>query len=405
MVEAVARHGYAGTTLREVVTLAGVSKSTFYEHFDNKENCFLATFEEVTGQVQARVEDAYRRPGDFREKLVAALGTFMQMVVEEPTAASLAVVESLTLGAAGVAHRERASEEFELMVQQSFDHSGASQEVSPLTVRAIVAGIRGVVYRRLRAGRPEQLPALVETLVDWALIFAQPDSEAMSRARERARRPAIVGSSEGPSELDGAPPGWDEPPDSRRSRRALTQRERIIRGAARVVVENGYAALSIPAISGAAGISNQTFYEHFSGKREAFLAAFDVLARKALRSATNAFEAEDDRPAAVGAGVRALLDHVVENDLFARLAFFEMQTAGPAALDRADAILDSFTAYLRPRMAAKKAGGAQPDPILEATGSGIWATIQHEIAHGRLVALPQLAPDVTRLTVASFDPE
>ena len=41
MVEAVARHGYAGTTLRELVRLAGVSKTTFYEHFDSKQECFL----------------------------------------------------------------------------------------------------------------------------------------------------------------------------------------------------------------------------------------------------------------------------------------------------------------------------------------------------------------------------
>ena len=51
MVEAVARHGFAGTTLRELVGLAGVSKSTFYEHFESKQDCFLATFDEIIAQV------------------------------------------------------------------------------------------------------------------------------------------------------------------------------------------------------------------------------------------------------------------------------------------------------------------------------------------------------------------
>ena len=73
MVEAVARHGYAGTTLRELVRLAGVSKSTFYEHFDSKQECFLATFDEIISQVTERVGSAYREEGDFREKLVAAV--------------------------------------------------------------------------------------------------------------------------------------------------------------------------------------------------------------------------------------------------------------------------------------------------------------------------------------------
>ena len=69
MVEAVARHGYPGTTLRELVRLAGVSKSTFYEHFESKQDCFLATFDEIVAQVTARVGVAYREEGDFRERL------------------------------------------------------------------------------------------------------------------------------------------------------------------------------------------------------------------------------------------------------------------------------------------------------------------------------------------------
>lgn len=98
MVEAVARHGFAGTTLNELVTLAGVSKSTFYQHFDNKLDCFLATFDEIVREVGVRVGEAYRQPGDFRERLVNALTVFMDLVLEELAAANLAAVESLTLG-------------------------------------------------------------------------------------------------------------------------------------------------------------------------------------------------------------------------------------------------------------------------------------------------------------------
>ena len=55
MVEAVSDHGYPGTTLRELVSIAGVSKSTFYEHFESKQACFLATFDEVVARVTERV--------------------------------------------------------------------------------------------------------------------------------------------------------------------------------------------------------------------------------------------------------------------------------------------------------------------------------------------------------------
>src|SRR4249919_1026617 len=71
MVEAVARHGFSDTTLRELVSLAVVSKSTFYEHFTGKQDCFLATFDEIVLDVGGRVDLAFDEPGDLRAKLLA----------------------------------------------------------------------------------------------------------------------------------------------------------------------------------------------------------------------------------------------------------------------------------------------------------------------------------------------
>jgi AcrR family transcriptional regulator len=400
MVEAVARHGFAGTTLGELVALAGVSKTTFYEHFDSKQDCFLATFDEIIDQATKRVSAAYREPGDFRERLLAGLTSFMDLAVEEPAAASLAGVESLTLGAAGVAHRERGSAAFEVMVRQSFDHSPSAVEVSDLIVRAIVGGIRGVVYHRLRSGQVEQLPGLVSELVDWALCYQREPSVAMAAAASAAAKSPAASESEAEANRQKIP--WEEPPDSPRSRAALSQRERIVRAAARVVVERGYEALSIPAISAAAGVSNQTFYEHFDSKRAAFLAAFEVYAAEALRFAAAAFAAEGDRPEAIGAGLRALVDYVAEQELFASLAFFELPTAGPVALDKADATLEIFMAYLRPGIAPAAIGGPVSDVVLEAIATGTWAVLQHEIAHGRRESLAEVAPQLTEIALAPF---
>src|SRR5436305_8039942 len=90
MVEATARHGFAGTTVAELVGLAGVSKTTFYQHFDSKQECFLATFDAIIGEVTARVSETYRESGDFSERLTRALSTFMEIAADEPAAASLA---------------------------------------------------------------------------------------------------------------------------------------------------------------------------------------------------------------------------------------------------------------------------------------------------------------------------
>lgn len=396
MVEAVARHGYAGTTLRELVGLAGVSKTTFYEHFESKQACFLSTFDSIIAILEQRVGEAYRTDGDFRARLVAALDAFMSLAVEEPAAAALAAVDSLTLGTAGVAHRERASEAFEILVRQSFDHSPSDHVVSDVTVRAIVAGIRGIAYRRLRADQAAELPELVEPLIDWALSYQAANSEAVVKAAEVAAEPFVRDPRPEPDDK----PSWEEPPDSALSKATLTQRERIVRAAARVVVERGYEALSIPTISAAAGTSNQTFYEHFASKRDAFLAAFDIVAGEALTLCLEAFASSPDGPTAVGRTLRALTEYIAEHRIFARLAFFELPTAGPAALDRADATMDSFSALLDPAQAPPGLGRPVPPPVLDAIATGIWSVIQYEIAHDRGDSLVEQAPELTRIALA-----
>ncbi|HEX4306452.1 MAG TPA: TetR/AcrR family transcriptional regulator [Solirubrobacterales bacterium] len=403
MVEAVARHGFAATTLSELVGLAGVSKTTFYQHFDNKLDCFLATFDAIVREVAARMGEAGRGSGDPRERLFRALTVFIDLVVEEPAAAGLVTVESLTLGAAGVAHREPGAEAFELMVRQSFDHSPSSTEVSDVVVRGIVAGIRGIVYRHLRDDKVAELPASVEWLVDWALSYQEEPEVGERQAIEAARRSPTRKPEHEPRENSEDTLPWEEPADSPRSRSRLTQRERMARAAAQVVVARGYAALSIPAISAAAGTSNQTFYEHFDSKRDAFLAAFEAVAADVLGVVGGAFLAEGGRPEAVGVAIRTLLEYFAERELFSQLAFFELPSAGPVALDRADRALDDFTAFLMPGLAPVALGGPLPEETLPAISSGIWAVVQHEIAAGRRESLPALAPEITRLAVGPFN--
>jgi AcrR family transcriptional regulator len=395
MVEAVSHHGYAETTLRELVGLAGVSKTTFYEHFDSKQECFFATFDEITSQVTRRVSVAYREEGDFRERLVAGLTTFMNLTVNEPEAAKLIAVESLALGAAGVAHRERSAAALELMIGESFEHSPDEHEVAPTTIRAIACGIRGVVYRHLRRGEVAELPDLVEPLVDWALEYQRPDGEEVKLA-------AAAAAESRDSDVESPQMDWKEPPASPRSRAELTQRERIIRAVGQLVVEKGYETLSIPAISAQAGTSNQTFYENFANKREAFLAAFDASTAETLGTTAAAFESAGDRPEAIGTAVRAILEHISANELFARLAFFDLQTAGPIALDRADAAIEDFTAFLRPGIAPNGIDKPTPEAVLQAVGCGAWSVIQHQLALGNAKSLPRLAPELVRVALTPF---
>ena len=383
MVEAVARHGFTDTTLRELVSLAGVSKSTFYEHFENKQDCFLSTLDYIALEVGRRTDDAFDRPGDLRERMTAGVTTLLTVIAEEQAAASLVTVESLTLGAAAVPHRERAAAHFQELIRRVFEESGSARAIPALTVRGIIAGIRNTAYHHLREGRGGELPAAAPPIVEWILCFDRPVGEIAGSAARAAARPSK------------RPPATPEPdPDS------LDKRERIVCAATELAFERGYEALSIPGIAAAAGVSNQTFYDNFPGKQEAFLAGFDRIAQETMEVVAAAAAAEEPGPEAVGAGLRALLEQAAEDELFARLAFFELPMAGPGGLDRADRTLGGFTSLFGPQAVPDDAEA--PPVMLKAITGGTWAVIQHEIAEGRREQLPQLAPEVVEFALAPF---
>lgn len=398
MVETVAEHGFGGTTVDELVGNASVSKSAFYQHFDNKQDCFLSAFEQIVDRLAAQVSAAFGEGGDLRDRLLASLRVFTLAAVEEPAAVAFVVVHSLSLGTTGMERRERASRKFEELLEQTLAQFPAAAGMPPLTSRAVVGGVRGIAYRRLRAGEQDELPDLVDPLVDWGLSYGRSEGALTRAAVAAAAQPASP-----PPSSAGTTPSWEEPPDSPRSRRTLSQRDRLIRGAAQAAYERGYEGLSIPAISGAAGVSNQTFYEYFANKEEAFVAAFDALAGEAFEATASAYAAAGDRPEALGIGIRSLLEHIAANKLLAKLAFFEIGVAGPTAIDRGNTLLDGFTLLLDKEM-APSALSRELDPVTrEAIGSAIWEVLLYELASGRREQLPELAPEVTRLAVAPLE--
>jgi AcrR family transcriptional regulator len=169
-----------------------------------------------------------------------------------------------------------------------------------------------------------------------------------------------------------------------------------------VVAERGYEKLSIPAITGAAGVSNQTFYEHFNSKQEVLLEAIDAQGRRAVSRIGAVISANWAWPDAILAGFQELLGYLAENPLLARLPFIEVLAAGPAAMDRVDAVLESLTLLFAPREVPAQVGAPLPDIVVEAICGGIFVVIQHEIAQGRTETLPDILPEIIFVALAPF---
>ncbi len=386
MIQAVTRYGYARTTLASIVDLASVSRTTFYQHFADKQDCFLQTQDLIIELGLTRVSSAYRADGDWRERLRAGFRAFVDIIVSDPAAARLVSVESFGAGPEAVRRHDAATEAFEHLFRQSFDHARADGRVSDITIRAIVGGIRRVVYVHLRDGTAHELPGYVDELLDWALSYQQPGVNVPRKpAVRRAAAPA-------PSVADPAPP-------SPLDRRSLGHRERILRAVTSLVARRGYSVVTIPDISTEAGISNQTFYAHFTGKEEALLAAFNAEASDAVRVTGAAFETAPTWPQAIRAGLHALLLHLSAQPAFARLALTEMMSAGKLAQQRADQGMDAYVNFLAP---ASGTAPHVPLVVVQAIIGGTWNILHHEYTHGRLDRLPTLTPSLTFVVLAPF---
>jgi AcrR family transcriptional regulator len=105
VVQAVAEKGYSSTTVADVVSRAGVSRKTFYEHFRDKEECFLAAYDEGVEILMAQIRAAGEGASNFQEKMRARVGAYLTLLVEEPAFARAYLIEVFAAGEAALERR------------------------------------------------------------------------------------------------------------------------------------------------------------------------------------------------------------------------------------------------------------------------------------------------------------
>jgi AcrR family transcriptional regulator len=133
---------------------------------------------------------------------------------------------------------------------------------------------------------------------------------------------------------------------------AESQRERLLVAMADATAAKGYANVAVADVIERAGVSRRSFYEHFANKEECFLAAYDAGVEGLLRAIGEAEEAADGLLEGAHAGTEVYLQLLADNPAFARTFLIEVLGAGPAALERRDAVHQRFADRLAEAHAA-----------------------------------------------------
>jgi AcrR family transcriptional regulator len=93
VVDAVAEHGYNATTIGAITEAAKISRRTFYEHFKDKEGCFLAAYEMIDTHVRGSMLTAAERSGSWPESVPAALAALLDVLSRDLAVARFYLIE------------------------------------------------------------------------------------------------------------------------------------------------------------------------------------------------------------------------------------------------------------------------------------------------------------------------
>lgn len=183
--ELVAKRGYQGTALTRICSVAGVARNTFYEHFSDKEACFLATYDDAVEQARRRVVEAIHAEADWPDRMAAGLAAFLDFVVSEPALARLIVAEAPTAGPVGVRRYEETIRS--LIPYFEAGREDGEDDTSHLMEETIVRGLVWMVYQRLALAASKEIPGLLPEIVEFA-VAPYRGAEAARRAAEAVAR-------------------------------------------------------------------------------------------------------------------------------------------------------------------------------------------------------------------------
>jgi AcrR family transcriptional regulator len=193
MFDIAALRGAGSVTVAHVVERSGVSRRTFYEHFEDREDCLLAAFERALTLACDRVIPAYEEQKGWREGIRGGLVELLCFCDREPSVARVLVCESQASGPRVAQRRAEVLGRLTRIVDEgrtltgtpkghiprghaAAGKSGGAQNISSLAAEGTVGGVLSVIQARLfeeehtQRARGKPLIALTNELMSMIVL-------------------------------------------------------------------------------------------------------------------------------------------------------------------------------------------------------------------------------------------
>lgn len=201
MAELVAERGYAAVTIGDVATRAGTAKRTFYDHFPDKERCFLAALDGITDTLIQAVARFFAAPGTVRERCEYSLRGYLELLGSLPSTSKTFYLEAMASGPEAVDRRMDMHLKFArhiVALSRDAERQGGGREISEQHALAVVGALHTLIFHQMHRHGPDSLGEIIAEVVPLAVAFltarvAPPEGEHRERREPGAHPRDLAG--------------------------------------------------------------------------------------------------------------------------------------------------------------------------------------------------------------------
>lgn len=167
--ESLHERGYEKTTVAAISRHARVSKSDFYRHFESKDACFVAAYDDSLERLRTEALAACADRGDWADGICAGVAAVLAFLAKEPARANLLLVEGLRAGPGIYDRFQGAVQGFVPRLADGAPAPASSGHAPEAIDEAVVGGVASLLGRRVLAGEAEQLERFFPDIAEFVL--------------------------------------------------------------------------------------------------------------------------------------------------------------------------------------------------------------------------------------------
>lgn len=181
----VAAQGYGPTTVTDLTREAGVSRTTFYALFEDKEACFLAAYDDAVERLMRQVGNAYEAEDRWPERARAGLAELLAELAADPARARLLLVDVTAAGPAAQRRYRAAVQRLTPLFDEGRDFVPRGRSLPANSSRLAAGAVVGLIADELIGGRADELSGLLSDLLFATLVpYLGPDAAAREVGQE-----------------------------------------------------------------------------------------------------------------------------------------------------------------------------------------------------------------------------